>query len=262
MYRTGDLARWLPDGTVDFLGRRDGQFKFLGHRVEADEIRWALNRHPKVRDSAVVVTREDERPAVIAYYAAREPLVPAELRQFLAGYLNERVLPGFYCHLKKLPLTLNGKINYRALPPPAEVREQVRRAAVPPRTATERRLAGLFARVLGLEEVGVFDSFFELGGHSLLATQLVSRARAAFGVELPLRSLFELPTVAGLASELDRRQGDGHETPETVPGDGAPSALPPLPAELAADLELLPERERERLADPMVVPELQEEFSF
>jgi amino acid adenylation domain-containing protein len=205
LYRTGDVARRLPDGSIEFLSRKDLQIKYHGFRIELNEIRTALNEFPQVRDSIVLVLHDqDQRPVLVAYYVCRQEIDPAAFRDFLRERLIEAAIPSFFMRLKRLPLTLNGKINYEVLPPLEEVKKQVRRAVVPPRTPVEELLVGLWSEILGAPTVGAEDNFFELGGHSLLATQLISRVRQACRVELPLRSLFETPTVAGLAAQIEK----------------------------------------------------------
>ncbi len=202
LYRTGDRARWRPDGVIEYLGRTDHQVKVRGFRVELGEIEETLGRVPGVSHAAVVV-RED-RPGdrrLVAYAVAKHgsSLVWSEVRQDLARGLPEHMLPSALVLLATLPLTPNGKVDRRALPAPE--RETV--SEVAPRTPVEELLAEIWADVLGVERVGVEESFFDLGGHSLLATRVTSRLRTTFGVELPLRALFEAPTVAGLAARIE-----------------------------------------------------------
>lgn len=207
LYRTGDLARYLPSGEVEFVGRADTQVKFHGYRVELDEIRHTLNKHPQVRDSVVVIARDSNGlDALVAYYVARQELEVGALREFLAESILKETLPGIFVHLKKLPLSLNGKVNYRALPSLEEIRQQDRRTFVAPRTEAEQQVAAIWAEVLGVGRVGVHDNFFEIGGHSLLATRVTTRLREAFQVELPLRTVFEEPTVEGLAVAITQLQ--------------------------------------------------------
>jgi amino acid adenylation domain-containing protein len=202
LYRTGDLARFLPDGELEYLGRLDHQVKVRGFRVELGEVEAALLRHPSVAE-AVVVAREaaggDLR--LVAYVAGGGVVVApaAELRALLKESLPEHMIPSAFVTLESLPLTPNGKIDRKALPAPEQSRDELGATYIAPRTAVEKVLAGIWSEVLGLERVGVADNFFDLGGHSLLATQVVARVREAFEVELPLRRLFEEPTVAGLA---------------------------------------------------------------
>jgi amino acid adenylation domain-containing protein len=205
MYRSGDLARWLSAGVLEYVGRRDEQVKYHGYRLELEGIRCLLNEHPQVRDSVVRLLRDGQGQQVLAaYYVSRQALDSGELRRFLLERMIEETVPTLFVHLRRLPLTLNGKVNVSALPGLEEIRGQLKRSYVAPRTVTEELLCGIWSRVLRMERVGVEESFFELGGHSLLATQVVSRVRETFGVELPLRSLFETPTVVGLAGRVER----------------------------------------------------------
>jgi amino acid adenylation domain-containing protein len=204
MYRSGDVARWLPEGVVEFVGRADEQVKFHGYRVELNAIRCSLNRHPQVKDSVVVIAKDEhEHDVMIAYYVARQELETADLRGFLAEGVIEEMLPNVFVHLKRLPLTLNGKVNQRALPTLEEAKKRLRRTFVAPQTETEQGVADIWSQVLGLERVGLHDNFFEVGGHSLLATLIISRVRETFHVDLPLRNLFETPTVAGIAAQIE-----------------------------------------------------------
>ncbi|WP_437926826.1 amino acid adenylation domain-containing protein [Sorangium sp. So ce291] len=221
MYRTGDLARRLDDGALAFVGRRDHQVKIRGFRIELGEIEARLAEHPEVHE-AVVAVRE-ERPGgkrLVAYVVgvAGEPPAPERLRAFLRETLPDYMVPPVFVALAALPLTPNGKVDRKALPAPESPRAGAPgEEAAAPRSPTEEALAAIWAEVLGLERVGVDSSFFELGGHSLLVTQVVSRVRRALGVDLPLRSVFDHPTVAELARDVDRRRA--------VP---AAAALPPI----------------------------------
>ncbi len=208
LYRTGDRARYLPDGTVEHLGRIDQQVKLRGIRIEPGEIEAALAAHAGV-GRAVVVVREDEsdNPRLVAYVVpeGRERLPGGrELRQFLRDRLPEYMVPSAFVALVSLPLTPNAKIDRAALPAPGSAGREDDYVA--PRTPTEEALADLWGEVLRLERVGAADNFFALGGHSLLATQIVSRVRDVFGVDLPLRALFEAPTVADLAAVITEQQ--------------------------------------------------------
>src|SRR5262249_12904015 len=211
LYRTGDLGRWLAGGNVVFLGRMDFQVKIRGFRVEPGEIEVALNSHAAVRET-VVLAREDEpgKRRLVAYIALAENSAPtvSELRSFLLTTLPDYMVPSAFVFLDGLPLTPNGKVNRKALPIPDQSRPELERAYVAPRTALEAVVAECWATVLGLERVGVNDDFFELGGHSLLATQVIGRLREVFPVELPLRTLFEAPTVAGLTERMTSAAGD------------------------------------------------------
>ena len=206
LYRTGDLARWLPDGNIEFVGRLDHQVKIRGFRIELGEIEAVLGKHPAVRQT-VVLAKEDipGDKYLVAYvvpYKGSEPTL-GELRSFLKGNLPEHMVPASFVFLDALPLTPNGKVDRQALPAPGRARAVREETFVAPRTPLEEMLAGIWAEVLGLESVGVRDNFFELGGHSLLATQVISRVRDAFQIELPLRALFEAPTIADLAERIE-----------------------------------------------------------
>ncbi|HEX7243162.1 MAG TPA: amino acid adenylation domain-containing protein, partial [Longimicrobiaceae bacterium] len=220
LYRTGDRVRWLADGALEFLGRVDEQVKVRGFRIEPGEVEAALERHPAVRD-AVVVAREDapgERRLVAYFAAGGEPPAAGELRRHLGEHLPDYMVPSVFVALDALPLTPSGKLDRRALPAPEGGSGD---AHVPPRSATERVLADAWAEVLGVERVGVHDNFFELGGHSLLATRVVARVREAFRMELPLRALFEAPTVARLAERVAALRTEG--------GTAGAAPLVPLP---------------------------------
>ena len=206
LYKTGDLARHLVDGNIEFLGRGDHQVKIRGFRIELGEIETVLNQHPGARQSIVVAQEDatgDQR--MVAYVVAERelPITAGELRGFLKARLPEHMVPAAFVVLEALPLMPNGKVDRRALPPFDRTLLEREHLFVSPRTPAEELLAEVFAQVLGIERVGVYDNFFDLGGHSLLATQAISRIREAFAMEIPLRRLFEMPTVAALAESID-----------------------------------------------------------
>jgi amino acid adenylation domain-containing protein len=233
MYKTGDLARWLRDGAIEFLGRNDHQVKIRGFRVELGEIEARLSEYPGVRE-VVVLVREDEpgNKRLVAYYAtaaemdvqqtgrAPEVAVSAEqLRAYLAQKLPEYMVPAAYVRMVQLPLTINGKVDRSALPEP-EGDAYATREYEAPQGELESRLAEIWTEVLKLEPVGRHDSFFELGGHSLLATQLISKMRSRFEIDLPLKALFEQPTVAQLARLIARTEKN-NDVPPIRPVDRA-----------------------------------------
>jgi pristinamycin I synthase-3/4 len=226
MYRSGDRGRWLADGDLEFVGRTDFQLKVRGFRIEPGEIEAALLAHPALVD-AVVVARGNaaEERHLVACVVAREGVEApgaAELREHLRARLPEHMVPSGIVVMDALPLTPNGKVDRRALPGPAAA--PAGEGHVAPRTQAEEVLAGIWADALGVAAVGAHDDFFALGGHSLAATVVAARARRAFGVELPLRAIFEAPTVAGVAERvqalLAAGAGDRLPPPEPTPRDG------------------------------------------
>jgi amino acid adenylation domain-containing protein len=208
LYRTGDRARWRADGVLEYGGRLDEQVKVRGQRIEPGEVEAVLLSHSNVTEAAVVALGEAEDKRLVAYVVARDELDTAALRTHAEARLPAYMVPSAFVVLEQLPLTPNGKLDRRALPAP-EFRAAA--AYTAPRTPTEETLAAIWAEVLGIERVGVEDGFFELGGHSLLATRVVARAQAAFGVELPLRLVFEHPTVATLAAHLETLRREGQQ---------------------------------------------------
>jgi amino acid adenylation domain-containing protein len=203
LYRTGDLGRLLPDGTLDFLGRRDQQVKVRGFRIELEEIECALREHPLVREAVVLARQEaGQETQLVAYLvgtAARAPTA-GEVHSFLKTRLPEYLLPTIVVTLDALPLNASGKIERQALPAASARGAQVDMVAA--RTPLEERLAALWCETLGLEQMGVFANFFEIGGHSLLATRLLARLRNAFGLDCSLRLIFEAPTISAQADAL------------------------------------------------------------
>jgi amino acid adenylation domain-containing protein len=217
LYKTGDLGCYLPDGTIMFLGRSDYQVKLRGFRIELGEIEAVLNQHPSVRE-VVVLAREDEpgNKRLVAYIVLNpqskiQNPKSNDLTRFLRERLPDYMVPSIFVMLEVLPLTPNGKVNRQALPAPDRARSNVEGTFVVPRTPVEEVIAGIWAETLGIERVGIHDNFFELGGHSLLATQVVSQVREAFQVEMPLRSLFETPTVAGLSDHIEAAMRTGQK---------------------------------------------------
>lgn len=220
LYRTGDLGRYRLDGSVDILGRTDRQVKIRGVRVDLDEIAAVAAGHPTV-EQAVVVSRPDDsgHPALAAYLVApsRTPATATQLRGYLGKRLPAAMLPSALVFVDEIPRTANGKTDWRALPPPEPGRENGAEF-IEPRGAMERQVAGIMASLLPGDRVGAHDSFFALGGHSLLATQLVSRLTSAFGVTLPLRTVFDAPTVAEIAAAVAASAAAGGGAP--LPGVG------------------------------------------
>ncbi len=217
LYRTGDLARYLPDGNVAFLGRIDHQVKLRGFRIELGEIEAVLGEHSKVRQS-VILSREDvpgDKRLVAYVVPTHSRTAPVnELRAFLKNQLPEYMVPSAFVFMESLPLTPNGKLDRKALSAPDKSSFELATSYVAPRTREEKLIAEIWAEVLRLEKVGIHDNFFDLGGHSLKATQIISRLRASWRMDLPLRVLFEAPTVAELALRLERSASESDELEE------------------------------------------------
>jgi amino acid adenylation domain-containing protein len=206
LYRTGDLARFRPDGGIDFIGRSDGQVKVRGNRIELGEIITVLHRHPAVRTSHVAAREHapgDMR--LVAYIVPMPGHAPTagDLQGFLKLHLPEYMVPATYVRIEALPVTPNGKVDPAALPAPDVANSMREESDAAPRTSVEGLLAEIVAAILSLDRVGVDDDFFLLGGHSLLGVQLISRIHETFGVELPLLTLFEAPTVAELSAQIE-----------------------------------------------------------
>ncbi|MGA9768828.1 MAG: amino acid adenylation domain-containing protein, partial [Blastocatellia bacterium] len=221
LYKTGDMGRYLPGGSLEFVGRIDDQIKIRGYRIEPGEVESALNQHPDVTE-AVVLAREDGmgEKRLVGYIVASGEQAPSvsELRRYLKLKLPEYMVPAFFVSLDELPLTQNGKVNRKALPAPDYTKPAPGADFTAPRTVSEEIVCGIWCEVLGIDQISINDNFFHLGGHSLIATQVISRVRDAFRVEIPLRRIFESPTVASLAETIDAaRKTDGLlEAPEII----------------------------------------------
>ena len=210
LYRTGDLCRWLPDGGLEFVGRIDDQVKLRGYRIELGEIEATLVGHPDVTAAAVMV-REDT-PGVrrlVGYVVSRQT---SDFKGFVARVLPAYMVPGVFVTVDVLPLTPNGKVDRAALPAPA-----AETTHVPPRTPTEQLVAEIWQDVLGVTSAGVHDDFFDHGGHSLLAIKLTTRLGRSLGVDVPLRAVFQAPTIAQLADLLPRLHAADHDTIPPAP---------------------------------------------
>jgi amino acid adenylation domain-containing protein len=262
LYKTGDLARYLPNGNIEFLGRIDNQVKIRGFRIELGEIEAALRQHPAVRDVAVTAREEaaadqdvPENPKsktcpesnrrienqksgdrrLVAYVVLNQvrTVTIAELRNYLKAKLPQYMVPSAFVLLDALPLTPNGKLDRKALPFPDASNTESDQNYVAPRTPDEEQIARIWTEVLGVNRVSIHDNFFDLGGHSLLATQLVSRVRKEFEIDLPLRSLFEAPTVAGMAAAVLQKRCESTKQQDL--------------SELLSELESLASNEAQRL---------------
>jgi len=218
MYRTGDLGRWMPDGTIEYLGRNDQQVKLRGFRIEPGEIEARLLQHEGVRE-AVVVAREDEpgQKRLVAYCVARDGQEPSahELREHVGQALPEYMVPSAFVQLEALPLTPNGKLDRKALPAP-DGGAYAQREYEAPQGQVEQALAQLWQELLRVERVGRQDNFFELGGHSLLAVSLIERMRGQ-GMHTEVRTLFTAPTLAELAVQVDGTSREVQAPPNLIP---------------------------------------------
>ena len=238
LYRTGDMVRYLPDGNLEFLGRFDNQVKIRGFRIELGELESLLRQHPNVLESAVVMHEETPGDKRLAAYVAWNPRSdggrpsPASaaagsthrqwattLREYVRQQVPEYMVPSAFVIVEALPLTPNGKVDRRALPPLEMTHDELETSFVGPRNPMEQALAAIWARALRCERVGIHHNFFDLGGHSLLATEVIAAVRDTLGVEVPLRHLFERPTIAGLAEAIEQvqRSGRGLLRPTIVP---------------------------------------------
>ena len=204
LYRTGDLARYLPDGQISFQGRTDDQVKIRGYRIEPNEIVASLNQHPSVHSSVVVARQGVGTEKYLVAYVVLNPgsqFAAPILRDFLYARLPEHMVPRAFVQLEAIPLNANGKVDTSRL---LEMKTTfVNSAVLAPHTVVEERLVKILAKLLNVGEVGVNENFFLLGGHSLLAAQLLASVRDVFGVELPLRTIFDSPTAAGLALQIE-----------------------------------------------------------
>ena len=207
LYRTGDLARYLPGGNIEYLGRIDHQVKIRGYRIELGEIEAELSGYPAVQE--VVVTAREDTPGekrLVAYIILKAGQAPSvnELRSFLRLELPDYMLPSAFVFLDQFPLTSNKKVDRKALPAPDQDRPELEVTFVPPQTPVQIELTKIWGELLQLDRIGVHDNFFDLGGHSLLATQVIARVHTSFEIDLPLRSIFDAPTIAQLAAQVGR----------------------------------------------------------
>jgi amino acid adenylation domain-containing protein len=206
LYRTGDLGRLAADGSIEFLGRMDDQVKIRGYRIELNEVVGALRRHPEIREGTVVASEDDHGDKRLIAYVVVRATTPTveELRKFLRNILPEYMIPAVFVTTEALPIGTNGKVDRFLLPAPSNENMLRDDTPVEPRTPTEQRVAVIVASLLSLESVGVNDNFFFLGGNSLFGTQVIARLREAFHVDVSLLGLFDHPTVAGTAAEVER----------------------------------------------------------
>ncbi|MCD4691423.1 MAG: amino acid adenylation domain-containing protein, partial [Calditrichales bacterium] len=216
LYRTGDQGRYLPNGSVEFLGRADNQVKLRGFRIELGEIETALNKHDFIKENVVAVHEsKDGDKRLAAFVVPKNSTIPGvnELRSFLKTHLPDYMLPSIFVTIERIPVSATGKIDRKALVVPDDLQMKSTEEFIAPRTPTEEMVANIFSEVLNIKLVGAADNFFELGGHSLIATQVISRIRDHLNIELPLRDLFQTPTVEKLAETIEKAllQKDGVE---------------------------------------------------
>lgn len=194
LYRTGDMGCFMENGEVFFLGRRDGQVKYHGHRVETGEIEYAIRKYPGIRRCVVnKIKHQEEGDILVAYIVSAERIDIAALKQHLSNYLDKAVIPAYYMPIKKIPLSLNGKVDRRALPP--FVAAEQRKGGTPPASQLEKKMVAIWEDILMKKHILMEDDFFELGGHSLKAIRIIARVKKEFNVQLMLRSFFDNSTV-------------------------------------------------------------------
>jgi acyl carrier protein len=240
LYRTGDMGRWRKNGEIEYLGRVDGEVKVRGMRIELGEIETVLAAHRWVEEAVVELNGDGAEQRLVAYLVAEAGGTPSarELRRYVRSKLPEHMVPASYVRVEEMPLLPSGKVNRRALAtvPGVALSEQGMVAA---RTEVEQKLAGMWAEVLKVKEVGVDQNFFELGGHSLLVLQVMARIRREFDVELGVRTMFEEPTIAGLAGEVEKARALGMKARTPVLQPRVREAGSPSRETLLAQLDTL-----------------------
>jgi acyl carrier protein len=232
----------MSDGNIQYLGRADNQVKIRGFRVELGEIEAIISQYAGVQECLVLVREDapgDKRLVAYIVTSGLTEMPVSELRNHLRSKLPEYMIPSAFVPLERFPLTPNGKVDRRALPGPENQRPDQSVAFVPPRNLSEEIVADIWSGILGVEQVGIFDNFFDLGGHSLLATRLIARLRSVLSIELPLRSVFENPTLVGLSEIMLEQPGQRARIEKT--------------AELLLELERLSEGEADRMLEEVMV---------
>ncbi|HSH67653.1 MAG TPA: phosphopantetheine-binding protein, partial [Bacteroidia bacterium] len=220
IYKTGDLGRWLPDGNIQFVGRRDDQVKLHGYRIELREIELALKEHSLVKEALVIAkANHQNQKELVAYIVSNEELNALDLQEHLSKTLPLNMIPGHYIQLEELPLTANGKIDRKKLPDTQGAEMDTGVEYVAPSNETEEKLVAMWQEILEREKIGVKDNFFKIGGHSLKAALLVSQIRKAFDVTLNLTDLFNNPTVEGVANEIEKANWVNKEQVEMAESD-------------------------------------------
>lgn len=217
LYRTGDLARWLPDGNIEYLGRMDQQVKIRGYRIELEEIENVVRSLPGITDAAAVIGPDAlGEPAIYGYFTADEPLAHSRIRSMMRQVVPEYMIPALLMQIERIPVTPSGKIDRRALPAMA-VTEPEQNEYVAPETAEEIKVYQCFVKIFNSKKIGIYDDFFALGGHSLRAMRLIHELAESFGIEIPMRTLYQYPTIAGLAGQCTGRQAPSVTIPAAAP---------------------------------------------
>jgi len=235
LYKTGNLARWLPSGDIDFAGRIDHQIKLGSYRIEPQEIEHHLAMHPQVREALVCCDEIDGRKCLTAYVACGDAVLNAEeMIRSVSSRLPAYMIPQRYVFIDSFPKTINGKIDRRALPDASIAITSSKTSDAPPNTETEKCLAAIFADVLQLKSIGIYDDFFELGGSSLLVTRVIAEVRKHFDMPIPVRDFFANPTVAMIAALLDCRAANAgtQSRPPANPVSNVPAIKLPTPVPL------------------------------
>jgi polyketide synthase PksN len=205
MYKTGDLTRWLPDGNIEFLGRKDHQVKIRGFRIELEEIENRLADHKEIKE-AIVISREENHQDryLCAYFVSDKDLTVPQLRNYLSLHLPNHMIPSFFIQLEHIPLTLQGKVDRRALPIPKEIRPRLEVTYVAPESDLEKTLTQIWGEVIKRDKVGIHDNFFELGGTSLDIVKVNGKLRELLNIDAPEVAIFRYPTISGFARYLER----------------------------------------------------------
>jgi amino acid adenylation domain-containing protein/non-ribosomal peptide synthase protein (TIGR01720 family) len=209
LYKTGDLGRWMPDGNIDYLGRIDHQVKIRGNRIELGEVESVFSKYEGIHDCVVIDYDDPTGKYLVGYYVSNSEIPVGELRTYMIKALPEYMVPTRFMWLEDLPLSPNGKVDRKSLPRVENVRSDTAGEYIEPRNDTERAIAEIFKAVLVVDKVGIKDNFFDLGGHSLRATQVISRIKKELGIDIPLRVIFETPTIEGLAGAAFSDSGVG-----------------------------------------------------
>ncbi len=211
LYKSGDLARWLPDGTIDFLGRIDRQVKLRGYRIELGEIEYTITQFDKSITNTVVTIKEiNNEKVLVVYFTTTETIDKSELKDFVQQKLPEYMVPSFYVHVEKIPVTANGKINYKALPE-VSVDDIIRKIYIAPQNEVEEKLVTIWETILGIENIGTKDNFFELGGHSMKVIQLGNNIQKEFGYKMKIKDLYDMPNIQHLATLINEEQNTNSE---------------------------------------------------